>query len=402
MYEEKANENLNNQIIEINLLTFSGLYFINVNMGYSRNQRFELMIDTQHKQISVMSQNCTACKDLKVFDESSESFQVERTNQTIQMNNYEFHGRDCSDGIELEDKINLSRYHFFLVDEVTRTTSMKFQGYFGLGFTKNKEENFVYHLKENGIISDAVYSILILPLGEDSKLYLGGYDKKLINDTDADKIIYTDIAFNEDPDNTQVEWYIPTESIFINNNLIDKEQRIVLNSASNIIRIPKNFFFQNIKSIFHKESQCQMWTDNVFHCRCDTDYQTIFPTFKFQLSQRNYNLTITPDDYTVLDNSLNLSSDSSAYCLLYISLNYNNDYWLLGNNFINNFYTIYDVENSRIGFYDMRNINVPGIQDILMLSIIIISSSVLFFFIIYCVYQKYMARANRTEQLLPN
>lgn len=391
-----------NGIKEINLLSFSDLYFVNLGIGKPNDQHFQLLIDTQHKEISVMSKNCTACKNIPVFDEDrSSTFQVESTNQTLQVNNYEFHGRGCSDAIDLAGAINFSRYPFFLVDEVTRTTSMKFEGYFGLGFTKNKEDNFVYNLKKNGYINDAIYSILLLPQGQDSKLYLGGYDKKLINDTDAEKIFYTNISFNEDSDNKQVEWYISTDSVYVNSYHIEQEQRIVLNSGSNIIRMPKAFFFQNIKNIFNKESQCQMWTDNVFHCKCDSDYQTMFPTFKFTFDDNKHNITITPEDYTVLDYSINLATDSSAYCLLYLSINYSNDYWLLGNNFINNFYTIYDVENSRIGFYDIRNIDVAGLQDILMLGIIIVSSSILFFFIIYCVYKKYIERAIRTDQLLP-
>ena len=408
IYSEKHDGLLKNtdkkeEIKEIRMITNSNIYSINIGIGSPNQQRMQLVIDTQHKEISVMSKQCSECKDLTVFDEQkSDSFKVDSNNQTIYMNNVEFYGRGCNDKIYLSDDINNIIYPFFLVDNITHTNSYKLEGYLGLGFTKKKEENFVYYLKSKGLISNAVYSLLLYSPESDPKLYLGGYDRNLINETEAEKIIYTNVLYNEDPNSPQVEWYFSANSMMINDKQIDINQKMVLNTASNIIRIPKTFFFENIKNIFNKESQCQIWTDNVFHCKCNSSYQETFPTFKFSINNGENHLTISPDDYTTLDFSGNISTDSSAYCIIYISLNYGNDYWILGNNFINNFYTIFDIENSRLGFYDIKNLNVQGFEDILMLSFIIISASILFFIVIYLIYKRYMNRENIPERLLGN
>lgn len=393
----------NSEIKEIYLLSFSNLFFINLAMGTPGDQKFNLLIDTQHKELSLMSNNCNACNNTKIFDEKrSPTFHVESTNQTLSINSVQFKGRWCRDKLSLTQMTYLDEYPFFLVDEIVHRSSYDIEGYFGLGFTKNKDANIVYYLYKKGYIKEPVYSLLLLGPGDQSKLYLGGYDRNLINGTDIEKISWVDVRYTDEPDSTKIEWYISTNSVKVNSLHIEEEQNLVLYSGSNLVRIPKNFFFKNIKNIFNKNSKCQIWTDNVFHCECDSDYATTFPTFTFLLNNGKNNITISPDDYVVLDYSLNLSSDSTGHCLLYMSLNYDNDYWLLGNNIINNYYTIYDVETSRIGFYDMKDINVQTLQDILFLAVVILGSSTLFFIIVYCAYKKYMARLyNQADRLLP-
>jgi hypothetical protein len=385
-------------------LIYENYFYVVLSVG-TPSQKLVLALDTQRNLISLVSNKCKSCGDgVPSFDDSiSSSFKLKEGSPTIHMYKYQLLGRNGQDLVDFNvNDLKLNSTDLILIDKVLDNNSFNQQGFFGIGFTKNKEDNFIFKIKSEGKIKNAVAGILMRGNMGLSELHLGGYNTKLINDTDKVNIKYSDIIFTQN--DTFTEWYLPAKELYLNNNYSDYDHKIILGSSSNIIRIPGNYFFENLNKIFQKQSECQIWKDNLFHCKCNNDYKTIFPTFKFTLNLSNSsnrtNLTITPDDYIMLDNSGMQPTDSSAYCVLLLSPNYMNDYWILGINFMNDYYTIFDYENSRIGFYDIDSLDLDGFENIIFLSIIIMFSSVLFFSVLYCVYKKIVTRRSEMEQNL--
>lgn len=385
-------------------LNFENYFFVILSIG-TPPQKLVLALDTHKNFISLVSNKCKSCGDSgSSFDDSiSSSFKLKEDQSTISMYKYQLIGRKGQDVIDFNlNGIKLQNTDLFLIDKILNNNNFNHQGFFGIGFTKNKEDNIIYQLKSKGSIKNALTAILMRGNIGISELHLGAYNTRLINETNQVKIKYTDIIYTQN--DTFTEWYLPVNELYLNNNYTDFGHKIILSSSSNIIRIPGNYFFENLSKIFQKQSECQIWKDNIFHCKCNNDYQSVFPTFKFSINLSNSttrtNITITPDDYIMLDNSGIQSTDSSAYCALLISPNYMNDYWILGINFMNDYYTILDYENSRIGFYDIDLIDIDGFEDIIILGMIVIFSSVLFFSVLYGIYKKIVNRRNDMERNL--
>ena len=83
------------------------------------------------------------------------------------------------------------------------------------------------------------------------------------------------------------------------------------------------------------------------HIKCSNDYDlpicirnssTEWPDLKFDIDGKNY--FIPKDSYVECDDS---------YCYLYIMEDSSTDKWILGLNFFENYYTIYDYEKKRVG-----------------------------------------------------
>ncbi len=390
--------NTTTDLIKLTLYSTSSYLIANARIG-STNQQMGLILDTQRNYTSIMSDKCKTCQNIIPFDSSkSKSFNLLEENYTIEMYKQQMTGRLGSDIISLDGDLLLNSSEIVLVDEINDGRNFDLQGFIGLGFTSSKEKNIIYRLKESGKIKSAVYSLLISIDSTSAELHLGGYDQNLLNSTNS-SITWTNISYTQN-DNFS-NWYIQADSVYLNDTLSGKNPKIILNSASNVIRLPSDFFFDNLSKIFDRRSQCQIMKNSLFRCKCNSDYQTVFPTFKFTIDKlNNQNITISPRDYIALDNSGIQSIDSAAYCVLFLSPNYENDYWMLGLNFMNDFYTVFDIENSKVGFFNVKYLSPDGIEDVLFLSMIIVVSSILFFSALLCVYKKLTTRPGNNQLLI--
>ena len=376
----------NNEPIKIELLHSSELYILSSSFG-SDKQPISLIVDTLHTVLSVMSNRCHICKSNFSFNnETSSSFSiVNRSQSVISMNNEEFIGYLSTDSFHIND-INIDNLTFFLVDNITHNTIFYDEGFLSLGFSK-KNRSLLNILKENNVISEAIYSLLFKKNSDKGYFYLGGYDTQLINASLYSNFTFTHIEYSDDD---YSEWYIPIHHIVFENKVtkynVTSKQKIVLNSSINKILIPRDFFFEHINEIFLEESKCEIRRDNNFHCVCSSI--SSFPTFKFYYERADKNesfFKIAPEYYVTMDNSITETSDT-VNCVLSINLNYKNEYWQFGTNVIENFYIIFNHENDTIGLLEF---DTNGhYSEIMFLSLIIIACSLTFFMSVYLILKK--------------
>jgi hypothetical protein len=369
----------------INLETANDLFILTTKIG-TPAQSFNLILDTQRTLSMISGKDCQTCKS-NIFDETqSSTYKTISKNVTIEFLRDNLTGSIGSDVFSIND-LDVSN-DLFSIASIASGRDFNADGLLGVGPSKNIEDNLIYKLKANKVIDKAVFGILLNQ--EQPIMSLGHYDENIMNQTTP---VYTSIKYSDDVNFTK--WYFDAANITLNNKTINATQKFTINTSSSIVFMPKAFFDKYRKDFFNKSSICEYAIDNLFHCKCDNDYNALFPNITINLGN-NQIIYFEPDDYIYLETS---ESDLSKNCLLTFSLNYNNDYWILGNNFITNYYTMFDLENNKLGFADVRNLTFGSISSTLLFCGIILLSSVIFFILLYVIYRKIMNRRNSYQRM---
>jgi hypothetical protein len=357
----------------LNLESISSyIYSISVNIG-NPSQSMNLILDT-HKSVSMLcGRECYNCKSGNVFDRSLSS-----TYKTINATYSVVAIRDQLEGLLGTDEVAISDFkitnNIFIIKAIQSQRNLYIDGQLGLGPSRVKEDHLVHNLKSNKLIEKAIFSLLYK--SELPKLYLGHYDPKITGNSLFFPIKYTDAT------ETFTEWYIEVDSIEMGGSVINGTQRLVVGTANYNLIMPKSFFDTNKHIIFNKSSKCEFKSDNLFHCKCDHD--TVFPHILFSL----YGITVLEyktDDY--VNSELN-DADMNNNCKLSISLNYKNDYWIIGSALLKNYYTVFDLEGDKIAFRDIRTYPFNFAGDMLIYMLVVLFCSTIFFILIYVVYRK--------------
>ena len=114
----------------------------------------------------------------------------------------------------------------------------------------------------------------------------------------------------------------------------------VVDTGTSLFYIPYSIHDQFIQNVF-KGMQYDDYYWPLYLGPCDrSKYKSIF----FYNDQQEIFLEILPENY-VLEYDIGIPD----WCLMGFSVNFD-DYWLLGDSFLRNFYSVWDEENDRIGF----------------------------------------------------
>lgn len=188
---------------------------------------------------------------------------------------------------------------------------------------------------------------------------------------------------------TATDFKLNDNSIFKDNNNKDNGNdnkiKLIVDSMTYGFNIPKKHFFDFKDHLFPAESNCQISRNNYFNCNCNENLISKYPNITFSLNNGN-KLVFTPDEYIILNIN---QIDYSDTCKVLISINYDDDLWSLGTTALNKYYTLFDYENKKVGFYNVKQSSENPGNKIIMMSIIIIASSCVFFILIYILYRKF-------------
>jgi len=369
----------------------NGLYAENIQVG-SMSETFFFKLDLWTDVSWLMSSRCNSCLNLSKYNESlSTSFK--ETNQTLQVNYsdlVEVYGSLSTDLFSFSP-LNKSNLSFLLVTDVTEYYE-PFIGVLGFGIPKenNIYNSFIYQLKQKNLISNLILGISLKQGNEDSVLTIGGYDTGIVKNTS--NINYCN-ALNNSQSNFSY-WGCQISNIQLGSTGFNFSKPVVFDTGIDDIRIPLNDFLKIKNSIFKNKVNCQYGRDNYFHCFCDSIDKSSINNIEIKLDN-NYTLNITPNDFAFIQTQ----SPDNINCVLFISVSYHTDIWVIGNNYLNNFYTIFNYENNSIGFYDIRkDIDEENSLMILFVTIIFVFSTCFFFIILLAIYKKCINRNNRNQQ----
>ncbi|KAL4474853.1 hypothetical protein ABPG74_001549 [Tetrahymena malaccensis] len=332
-------------------------------------QPFKLIIDTGSTALWIPDVDCINCKQNNLWklyncDKSSTCHSQNKDD----MINIEY-GVGSVDGYVVKENIYLSdkdqtgfEYEFLLVKNVTNFKVLQIQGIIGLGREESSEFNhqtILGSMKKKGVIDQRVFSLFLSDsscLGN-SVLVFGGYNE----DYTQGPISYISVNTNEmwSVEISSAALALGTQSDSSNqkenkrSKLQFSTDTVIIDSGTTKIVLPKpdlSAFMDLLKQDFGIvcELEKRSASAEIFTLVCaESDYQK-YPSFLFTLGsspaeQKEFELT--GEEY-IESCFYHLQVRKCALRFQYVET----EYILLGDTFLRKYYTIFDMDNQRIGF----------------------------------------------------
>ena len=364
---------IKSKLIQIPLYTENGIPFISLKIGESLSS-FNLIFDTSLHRSLLASQNCDIC--IRKGYNTSNSKKI-LSNQTQIKYYYTFYGNEYEDSFNLMIKNeNLeSNFSFISFTNVSYAYQISISGFFGLSFT-----NYYFNTSKKIFGLQYFTGKVILDIGELNTNIVKNYS--LLKN-------YS-VSYNQN----KTQWFIEIDLITINNiPARNKEkQKLIFDTSTYNIYIPKTFFFDNIDLILPKIGKCQVQMSGTFLCKCNEKFKSIFSDFVFSINKNT--LFINVSDYVYFDSSV-----SGNNCYLSLIVNYYNDLWIVGNSILNNYYTIFDIDNNLVKLYD-KKVKINEKTEFIFMMIFLILFISFIIFTSYIIYKKYNNRQHFLEHLI--
>jgi len=300
-------------------------------------QDFKVVFDTGSSNLWVPSSKCTqiSCKLHRRYDsEKSSTYKANGTSFEIEYGSGNISGIVSNDVVGLSD-LTVKGQDFA---EVVKESGMaftfgKFDGILGLAFDTISVGHATpvwYNLVNQGLVDQKVFSFWLARnttgmMG--GQLTLGGYDKTLFKgDIQYVPLTYTNY------------WQIKMDGvIFEYRNLCGEDGcKAIVDSGTSMITGPTklvNMINGQLGCII-SGSECS-W----LHC---PDYSTL-PNLEFKLNGVSY--ILTPQEYIMETGGACISALMGMDIAEPVG-----PLWILGDKFMEKFYTVFDFENKRVGF----------------------------------------------------
>ena len=357
---------------KILLVYESNNYYIPVKLSY--NTGSEYYIFSNILPINFFpSSKCSICKSYHI-DINDKSYSFIKNNVSVPYYSLIYSGDLYTSNVTLGKQTNSLKFIAF--DSISYAKSYIGKGRFSLSFLNyffnTTKKIFALSLKRNG-----------------GELDLGGYNTdKIKNISNLSIFNITKTNYN-DTDEYKNLWYINFNHIQINGKNIENNNnkfKLTLDISTNNFHIPRDFFFNNAHLIFSPDSKCQVQQEGYFLCICNVDYEDKFGNFKF-MDEKNNIIEVKVSDYIVFD-----ESETGHYCYVSIDINYESDLFIAGKYVMNNYYTIFDVDNSQLKIYPDGNGSGSFDQKDIVIFLFSLCIIGILIFSCYIIYKRFFTR----------
>ena len=311
-------------------------YYGKISLG-TPAQDFEVVFDTGSSNLWVPSSQCSsmACKLHTKYDSSSSSTYVQNgTTFDIQ------YGSGSVSGFLSQDTLTFGNDQVSKVTfaEVTKEKGIsflmsKFDGIFGLGWQSisvDSVEPPVQQMVRLGLIQPIFSFYLGKESGQVGSLMLGGYESSQY----SGDISWVDL-------NSETYWQVPFGGVHYNGQLITSTKRAILDTGTSLLAGPKEDVQPILTAI--GATQVMPWVQEY---KVDCSQIDSLPDLTFDLGNKHF--TISGKDYI-----LEMSSQGKQTCLVGIMPfempEGKEPLWIMGDVFLRKYYSIFDIENKRVG-----------------------------------------------------
>lgn len=404
-------------------------YYYYIPLKLSPNASLTYYIFSNYLPINFFpSFKCEICQQYHINESNPEYFTFVKENASVPYYYFYYFGDVYRSTITtVGDKTYQMEQDFIAFRNITYVKNYTGYGRFSLSYLNY---NFTTEKKIFAIKFDTV----------DAELHLGGYDTTIINNDTQKKLKTFKVIVDENnstDDLYQSMWYMEFPKLYINNELVKKETnlsladlennndlsssfytpllssgpssfsspmnnnkyKLTLDMSTDKLYIPKDFFFENVKSIFPPESKCQILDSGYFYCQCSEDYKEQFGNFKFEADDGEI-FFINTTDYIVYESSI-----SGSYCYVHIIINYENDAFIGGIAVLNNYYNIFNIDENTFHTYQVTDNDQLDTAKYIILFFVVAAVGELVLFGGYFCYKKYainnpeniMAQANQNN-----
>ena len=256
-----------------------------------------------------------------------------------------FYGKGMVLGYDTTDQLCLTRnstigngcmedYHFKSIVYQEDLDGLATAGIIGLAPSSQGTDSqlWVPSLYKAGAIKQNVFSMFI-DQSSTSKIQVGGYDTKkyAIEDLKWYKLISDEF------------WQFNFDNVSIGDFKIQPSVKIMMaDTGTSLNMLPDADYYKIVDDYLKpKFKNCHVMSSSLIGCDC---------TAEEHKSVQDIHFHINGDDYLIPRESWFERVDSSGTCVVKFMHGPGKEYWILGLNFFNSYYTVFDYENQQIGF----------------------------------------------------
>ena len=308
-------------------------YYAIFNIG-TPGQSLSLVLDTGSSWVWVPGPKC-ACHVSTPFNSSASStYNSTLTRLDLYYGVGEVHGYLGSDFIEIDGK--KASQSFVLVDQDYNLDGLEADGLMGLAFSglSGGYPTFVESLKSQGQISNATFSIYLSNSNDpylESSLIIGGSDEEQYGIGEKQRIdVNTGMGF----------WLLVVEVLRIDGVAHGSQNIGILDTGTSMIYGPTAQVNAIKNAISKAVGTC---TDDYYlFCPCEGGDLSSFPVIEFVIGKQSF--AIEPENYLM---------NWEGECLVLMESSYD-VYWIIGQPFFRQFYTVHDMENEAVFVWNAK------------------------------------------------
>lgn len=312
-------------------------YYGEVSLG-TPEQTFEVVFDTGSSNLWVPSSQCSsmACKLHKKYDSSKSSTYVKNgTTFDIQYGSGSVSGFLSQDTLTFGgDKVSKLTFAEVVKEKGLSFLMSKFDGIFGLGWPSisvDSVEPPIQQMMRLGLLERAMFSFALGDMsGQDGELMLGGYNHKKYSG---------DITWV--PLNAETYWQVAFGGLHFNGQLLTSTKRAILDTGTSLLAGPT----EDVQPLLTAMGATKVMPF-LPEYKVDCDKMDNLPDITFDLG--NHHFTLTGSDYILLQ-----VSQGKKVCLVGIMPfempKGREPLWILGDVFLRKYYSIFDIDNKRVG-----------------------------------------------------
>jgi len=239
---------------------------------------------------------------------------------------------NLGDGFQIHDQI-------MILSRAQAVPPSIFQGILGLGTAKLADgiPTYMDNLQAQGVIQDRVFSLYASNDPEStieakSELIIGGYDPKYML-PGVTEFTYFPVADDR-------YWALALEGFRLGDITASLPNKtiVLLDSGTSLLAVSQSFYNVLVQGVMNQISNCTV--RNIMICPCSGTSDIRYPDVNLILGGQEY--SIPPSQYLI--------PVGKGMCELGImGIPDKMNLWILGDVFLKTYYTIFDVDNKRIG-----------------------------------------------------
>lgn len=291
-------------------------------------QKFSVIFDTGSSDAWIPDKACKSCSGASKFNEKSSSLEISDDKFIINYGSGAVGGKVATDNINIGGSIIKGAKIGLVTDEHRFQKDNDFDGVVGLGFSglSSVTDPTIISGLDNPVF--AFYMNTVLG-SSDSHMSLGWYD---ISFGGKDPTLHWRKLATKNN-----YWTVNAEAFSVvkdGDSLIETACEssscpVLVDTGTSGIGVP-SIFYDKVMDAIQGDLDC-------YQGICSTEKKKDYPDLLFKIGSETF--TLQPQDYLVC---------LEGECL--IRIQDTGDIWILGDAFINGFYTIFDTRNKRIGF----------------------------------------------------
>ena len=311
-------------------------------------QPFDVIFDTGSSWLWVPSTSCNKCHSSAHRFDSAGSSTFEDTDEPIslQYGKGSGSGSIANETVGIGDKtpVFAAQQKFILLDKDQDFNGMQADGILGLGFNviSRGYPTLVENLYEAGAIEAPLFSVFMSDnnYGRDSEklpsvVVFGSADlKKYSTETKFEYLkVYKELGY----------WTVGMSDVKFGSRSIMSGYKMAILDTGTSLLIGPGLSVQRLWNQITKTHSCST-NGGLLTCTCSSS--SGFPDLRFHLGGKWF--TSSPEFYILKEN---------GQCTILVAAAAGLDFWILGDVFLRQYYTVYDMQNEELGI--ARSIN-PG------------------------------------------